>query len=138
MCIGIAKQRLQINNNIGLLILTIGLIALLSSIDKNIDQYERLFIFGIPAFLIVLGAIFTKQLNNKFLEYLGSASYSIYLIQTFTIPAFYKFSSSLLVGIHGDVLVITGLILSVGFGCFVYSFIEAPVTKKLKSLTAPI
>ena len=50
----------------------------------------RLLIWGVPGCLMVLGAINAKQLQSKLFILLGDSSYTIYLIQVFTIPIFYK------------------------------------------------
>jgi exopolysaccharide production protein ExoZ len=56
----------------------------------NTSEFLRVALWGIPSALIVYGAVNSRQLNNRCLLALGNASYSIYLIQIFTIPAFYK------------------------------------------------
>ncbi len=45
------------------------------------------------------------------LKVLGDASYSIYLIQIFTIPAFYKFAKIALGGLNDDVAAVVCLFL---------------------------
>ena len=52
-------------------------------------------LWGIPSALLVLGLVNIKQWKFKLGEHLGDASYSIYLIQVFTIPVFYKFAEKL-------------------------------------------
>lgn len=85
-----------------------------------------------PSFFIVFGLLYCPQIKNRLFTYLGDASYSIYLVQMLTIPAFYKISSKLLSGWNGDVLALFCLISSVGFGCIIYSLIEKPITLKIK------
>ena len=55
---------------------------------------HRVIQFGLPSALIVYGLLGLSQMQPNSLTHLGDASYSIYLIQVFTIPAFYKLCSS--------------------------------------------
>ncbi len=61
-------------------------------VDYGLGRYIE---WGIPASIIVLGVCFMRHIQNKYVLHLGNASYSIYLIQVFTVPAFYKLSSEL-------------------------------------------
>lgn len=112
------------------------LIALFFFIITIFFKFElnRIFIYGLPAFFLILSIVNLKQANNKLLIYLGNASYSIYLSQAFSVPGFYKISSQLLYSFNGDFLSIMSLILSVIFGCIVYNFLERPLTKYFKKI----
>lgn len=104
----------------------------ISSIFVDYDAH-RVIIYGLPAFVIVLSACYLPQLRNQTLIRLGDASYSIYLVQVFTIPGFYKFSSVALGWIPYDLLAVFCLTSSAVFGLFIYYFIERPSTHFLKS-----
>jgi exopolysaccharide production protein ExoZ len=93
---------------------------------------DRLFLYGVPSFILIFALAHIRQAQNKLLIYLGDASYSIYLVQFFTIFAFYKASSELFPTLNGDLLSILALIASGGFGCFFYQFIEKPLVNYLK------
>ncbi len=120
----------KVNQNIGISILIIGIFTLLMSINQSSEliNYDRFIIWGLPATLIVFGAIYSKQIKNKFLLYLGDASYSIYLLQILTIPGFYKLITHLNFDINNTLLSIICLILSVSSGCIFHSYVE----KKIK------
>lgn len=122
------------SDRFGFAVFAFGLSLLFLSLFPYVREQEldRFLIWGIPSFFIVLGAIYSMQVKGFLLTYLGDASYSIYLIQIITIPAFYKLSSKLLVGFNGDVLAIFCLIASVLSGCIFYSFIEKPITIYLR------
>ena len=111
-----------------------GISLLLVSISSKISELElnRVLVWGMPSFFIVFGLLYCPQIKTRLFTYLGDASYSIYLVQMLTIPAFYKISSKLLSGWNGDVLALFCLISSVGFGCIIYSLIEKPITLKIK------
>lgn len=97
-------------------------------------EIDRLFLYGIPSFILVFGLAQIKQSKNRLFIYLGDASYSIYLVQVFTIPIFYKTTSLLLPSVNGDVLSILALISSGWFGCLVYRYLERPMTNRIKCM----
>ena len=132
--IGYTFNKVKFNEINGLIILIIGIILLLLSINSGFDpqkyllvagfKLDRFFIWGIPSAFIILGAVYYRQISNSFLIYLGDASYSIYLVQVLTIPFFYKFLTYFNIEINSNFLTILCLFLSVSFGCFFYSLIE--------------
>ncbi|MEN7530442.1 acyltransferase [Cupriavidus sp. DL-D2] len=97
---------------------------------------DRLLLSGVPAVLLVYGALHMRQLASKWLVYLGGASYSIYLVQVFTIPAFYKFSSRYLDAVPVDLLAAAAFVSTAVFGCLVYRYVELPMTARLKKMAA--
>lgn len=118
----------------GATMLCFGALLLLASIAPAVADLDlnRTIAWGIPSFFIVLGAIYSNQIENRILVYVGEASYAVYLAQTLTIPAFYKFSNKLMTEWSGDVLALFCITCSVGFGCFFYSAIEKPLTLQAK------
>lgn len=52
---------------------------------------HRFFLWGVPAAFLVLGACYMRQLSSRTILFLGAASYSIYLLQSFSMPVFFKF-----------------------------------------------
>ncbi len=114
-------------NHLGLYSFIFGSIFLLISIFYKVEM-DRFFIYGIPSFFIVFGLVNIKQTTNKILIYLGNASYSIYLIQVFTIPVFYRISSKFLQSLQTDIIAILALIFTTIAGCIFYSLIEKNIT----------
>ena len=140
--IGYTYNKIKISQINGLIILIIGIILLLLSINSGFDpqkyllvagfKLDRFFIWGIPSAFIVLGAVYYRQISNSFLVYLGNASYSIYLVQVLTVPFFYKFITYFNIEMNSNLLTILCLFLSVSFGCFFYSLIEKNLKIKNK------
>ena len=140
--IGYTYNKVKFNEINGLIILIIGIILLLLSINSGFDpqkyllvagfKLDRFFIWGIPSAFIVLGAVYYRQISNSFLVYLGNASYSIYLVQVLTVPFFYKFITYFNIEMNSNLLTILCLFLSVSFGCFFYSLIEKNLKIKNK------
>ncbi len=118
----------------GLACAAVGGFLLLLSLSPDVVNLnlDRVLLWGIPSFFIVYGLICCAQIKNRLLMYLGNASYSIYLAQALTIPAFFKFSKRLLNDWNGDLLAILCLILSVVCGCLIFTLIEKPINGVLK------
>lgn len=112
----------------------LGSLLLLLTLSPGLADLDldRALMWGIPSFFIVCGVVACPQLKGWLLPYLGDASYSIYLVQILTIPAFYKLSSRVLPDWNGDILALACLIFSVAVGCAVYSLLEKPINVELK------
>ncbi|MEC4983560.1 MAG: acyltransferase [Oscillatoria sp. PMC 1068.18] len=100
---------------------------------------NRVFFSGIPCFIMLIGAA-SLDINKgidvpNFVNYLGDASYSIYLIHSPIISALAQIAAKLnLVNLIGNSLIINLLIgtVSVGAGCIFYSIVEKPVVELLR------
>ncbi len=123
---------LRLKPNNGLLIASFGFLLLCSSIFFDYEIHRSIK-WGIPAFFLVLGLLWMKQIKNKLAIYLGNASYSIYLIQVFTIPSIYKLSSKYLTFLDGHIIALMALIFSAVVGCLFYQIVEIRVTDFFKS-----
>lgn len=124
----------RLGEGTGLALFASGVAGLLLSIGFQFKdmEVERVWIWGLPSFLIILGAVHARQMRGRLLAWLGDASYSIYLVQVFTIPAFYKVAERLLRGVHGDMVAVACLAASVAAGCVLYAVVERPVTDVLR------
>jgi exopolysaccharide production protein ExoZ len=119
--------------NLIFILVIIYLIFILLFIDLHNLSSNRVLYLGVPFFGFTMLAVFKKQLKKGLFFFLGEASYSIYLIQFFTIPAFYKFIyHAKLINISGDFLVTFACVLTVALGYILYRFFEVPLGKKLK------
>ena len=128
------KKSLFAERLVSVAIFLIGVLGLGLSLIGSIRSLElsRFFVWGVPSFFIVLGVLYSSQIKSAFLAYLGDASYSIYLVQILTIPAFYRFSTRIFIGINIDLLALACLAFSVSLGCVAYSAIERPMTVRLR------
>lgn len=136
MFVAYVYKNLRLSSKQGVFLFAIGALLVLGSVLPEVKNLEldRFILWGIPAALLVLGLLYCHETKSRFDVYLGDASYSIYLVQVLTIPAFYKFSSRFLTGFDGDFLAVLCLALSIAFGCLVFSLVEKPTTVKLKKL----
>jgi len=92
---------------------------------------QRVIMYGLPSFLIIYGLLGINQIQRGVLTKLGDASYSIYLLQVFTIPAFYKLIKVIKVfdGVPHDFLAILCLISTAIGGYLMYELVEKHLTK---------
>lgn len=121
----------------GLLLFFTGII-LFVLLNSLVGEWHRLIIFGLPAFFIVFGALYLPAIKNKILLHLGDASYSTYLIQVFTLPAFYKISTLYLNFLGAEVLALLALLSTMVAGSIFFLCLEKPITKALKSRKNPV
>lgn len=131
MVIAVIYTKFNVNRYSGLIFGT-GVILLISSIFFNVKESNRLILFGFPSALIVYGLLGLKEFRCSVLLFLGSASYSIYLIHVFTLPLFYKFSSKFMIDFNFDLLIIFSVLFTIFVGCIFYIVVEKPITIFLK------
>jgi len=122
----LSKQPLMVMWS-GLLAL-IGAILLVATIWIKPDLGQAVF-WGVPSALLVAGLVNIKQWTFRLGEHLGDASYSIYLIQVFTIPVFYKLAERLVPNMSTLVLGMACLVVTVLAGSLCYRVLERPVQK---------
>jgi len=121
----------RLPNILGALLLLSG-IGLLIASGFEVWSLHRPILFGLPGMLIVIGAANMWQANGKKLMYIGASSYSIYLIQIFTISPLFKLANTLNVSIDGNVLGLLAALFTVSCGVGLFTLIERPVTKLLR------
>lgn len=128
----------------GMALLSIGaFFYTLSAINYyyKIVNFSQVITFGIPSVLLLLGFAYLEVTKNiqipKLLVYLGDASYSIYLAHGFAINNMSKIVQRIYPKITENIflLSITGIgiaLLSIMFGCLVFSLIEKPLIISFK------
>jgi peptidoglycan/LPS O-acetylase OafA/YrhL len=122
----------QPDSRLACAILAAGAAALAVSILWR-PPLDRFILWGMPSFLIVLGAASAPQIRRGISVFLGEASYSIYLVQVFTIPVIYKLVARFVPGIDGDLLALLAVILTAVAGVVTYVAVERPLGR----LSAP-
>ena len=126
------------SNKNGLLILLLGILLLSANLITGTRwaHENKCLIWRIPSFLIVLSAAYSSTYKSLFLNYLWNVSYSIYLVQVFTIPGFYKLSSKYPTFIQEDILSLICLGASCFFGCLIYELAEKPLTNLSRKIVS--
>jgi exopolysaccharide production protein ExoZ len=135
MLLGLIKQRYTKPPVAPLFALLIGLVCIYFAGIRALygDEY-RAWSFGLPAMLVVFWGIYDKQWPADALSKLGDASYSIYLVQVFTVSGWYKLATKLDVP-HWDFVLGAGCVVgTVILGIFIHSYVEKPLTLLLLPL----
>jgi peptidoglycan/LPS O-acetylase OafA/YrhL len=97
--------------------------------------------FGIPSMLLVIGSTSLEKRKHVHVKeiyiYIGNASYSIYLMHGFVINNITKVILKLAPDITQNILLLNMLgliiaVISLIFGCAIYSYIEKPLLSALK------
>jgi len=137
--LGVLVRRWRPSPAAGFALLAIGLGLLLLTIAlPDPDDAQRVLIWGVPSVMILLGAYAARQIGSRPLIYFGDASYSIYLIQVFTIPAFFKAWGVLgLPALPGDMLVLGCTAATIVAGCIWHSLIDTPLRRQLRRRRRP-
>jgi len=107
---------------------TLAIVVFLSPVVASQD-FLRPLLWGFPAAGIVAAALGLSQIRRGFWTFLGDTSYSIYLIQVFTIPFFYKTITRIPLELPGEALIALSTVFSVAIGIGVGRYIEAPLTR---------
>lgn len=118
-----------------LLILIVAITLLLATIPAGISLPQRWIFWGIPAALLVAGTALLESPQSRLktfgLAAVGNASYSIYLVQVFTLPAIARAldkvdASRLFSGFFVCAILVAGT--AVG-GQILYLCVEKPINR---------
>ncbi|MGJ0507552.1 MAG: acyltransferase family protein [Methylocystis sp.] len=112
-----------------------GVMLISSRFFSPVDDlmgYSRVVFWGVPSALIVLSVCWFEQAYQRTLSLIGDASYSIYLIQVFTISASYKLYKSHLIFLPNDAVAALVVASTVLTGVVIFKFIERPVNSACK------
>lgn len=90
-------------------------------------EIDRVYSLGIPAMIIVSSALSAERHlpTWKFAEFLGSASYSIYLFHLLALGAVAE--AWPYIGFGKEIFVVTALAFMILFGCVMYRSVERPM-----------
>lgn len=107
--------------------------ALLCSTIFFKPELSRLVIWGLPSLMIVWGAAASRQIEGGVFTYLGAASYSIYLVQVISLPAFYRLATHIPGLVPNELLALVALLIATLSGCLLHEYFEKPITAWLKA-----
>lgn len=107
-----------------------GLASLLAVALLSIPELPRHVGYGVPAALIVAGLVWMPQANNRATLFMGAASYSIYLIQVFTMPVLFRVFAKA-PQLPNDVVVLGVVAGSLIAGALAYRLVELPISRWL-------
>ena len=97
---------------------------------------HKILMYGLPSLMIIYGLLDIKQIKEGILTKLGDASFSIYLLQVFTIPTFYKILKYIKIAdvVSNDLLAIACLLITVVGGYIIYELIEIHLMRWSRNL----
>jgi len=106
-------------------------------------QAFRHFSWGLPSALLVYGLLCLERAKGlrfpRFLVRIGDASYSLYLVHWFVLPPVGRVWAKSGLGhyLPGDVLVVLGIVASVGAALIVHRYLEDPLIRWARRLLLP-
>jgi len=135
-CLGILvyllSKKVKLNNLNSIFVFLLGLLIFIFNpiIDNNLHSF---FTYGIPSALILFGVLNLKEYKFNTLKFLGDASYSIYLIQVFTISFFFKIVQYFSVNGFEFLLFLLNILFTVLVGSIFYLIFEKKILQLKKS-----
>jgi len=114
-----------------------GTVLLAASIWIKPDLPQPV-LWGLPSALLVLGLVNIPQWKFRLGEHLGDASYSIYLIQVFTIPVFYKLAEKTVPDLSPLLLAMACLVGTALAGSLFHLLIEKNLQKLIVRKKTPV
>ncbi len=133
--VGLIYGKFRPSGRLGYISVGIGIVGFLPTLLFGSGSLNRAFVYGIPAFFIVLGLVNIRQTQNKLFMMLGDSSYSAYLIQFFTIPFLFKFADIIpKTPLLTDLTFLLFAIITVTTGKILYQAVEKKMTLKLNSV----
>lgn len=113
---------------------SIGMFFVANLVYSDGFTYLRFIGFGIPSALLLISILCMRKqivIYHNF-EYLGNASYSIYITHTITLHSYYS-----LTGYNRGENLLSDIVsfgLAICIGCIVHSFIEIPIAKSIRRM----
>jgi peptidoglycan/LPS O-acetylase OafA/YrhL len=132
------RSGFRVSRRISAIIIAAGVLGFCVGTPSS-DMAHRVFCAGIPAALLVSGGILGEAaggwMGSDLLQQVGDASYSLYLLQAFTIPAFARVLTA--ADRHrilpGDLICLSLVFASVLVAALVYRTVERPIEIKLRA-----
>lgn len=117
-----------------LVVLTAFLCLFYLNIPSERESILRPLLAGLISFFVVTAAILCRDMRINIFTRIGDASYSLYLIQVFTIPLISKIILKSKVVINGYIVFSASVIFTVVIGFAFYYFFEKKLVSYLRGL----
>lgn len=128
----IARWRLARERLPGALPLLLAGVALFLMSIRWPNEDLRILTWGLPSAMIVTGLVFLPQWKTRLGDYLGNASYAIYLGQALALPVAIRLAQALLPGAGFTAKALAAAAVTVLLGCLLHSAVERPMTRLLR------
>jgi peptidoglycan/LPS O-acetylase OafA/YrhL len=139
MLVCILIKKVQLCQEFAIVCLTAAVLTILmSGFSPPIDLFSRVLQWGLPS-AVILWSILSLNLScsgflSNILVLIGDASYSIYLFQVFSLPAFailmHAIAINTFICTDGAILILA--IMSMCAGFVFWRFVEHPITNYLR------
>lgn len=130
--VGLIYEKFRLSAVGGYFFVVIGMSSFLLTLLFGTGSWNRVIVYGIPAFFLVLGLINVRQTQNKLFIMLGDSSYSAYLFQFFVIPLLFKFAVIIpKTRTLSDIVILLFALITVAAGEVLYQVVERRMTIKL-------
>ncbi|QZT58426.1 acyltransferase family protein [Mycolicibacterium austroafricanum] len=125
---------------IGIIVILVGFSAMLT-LDGLYTFSNRAFIYGIPAAAIIIGVLAfessSKSLRMPILQFIGDASYSVYLVHIFPVAVLRAIWPSPMAGaLSFSLFLLLSVVSSIALGAASYYAVERTSLKYLRRLIA--
>ncbi|HGM5268475.1 acyltransferase family protein [Serratia nevei] len=114
------------------LIVTLVTMLMISDMPIDLVSWSRPLVIGTISFAMVAFSIACVDLRKGFFTYIGDASYSIYLVQVFSLPIIMKLSVKLLHGMDGIYAFMISIIFTVLSGVIFHECVEKNIINLVK------
>jgi peptidoglycan/LPS O-acetylase OafA/YrhL len=131
-------SRIQVSRRTAAITLSLGIVLLLGTTSLQIGPTERFFYWGVPAALVVGGALFWERAGgwqpHRLLGAIGDRSYSLYLSHYLLLLALMAVASKIDRGhqLPGDAVWLVFILSAIVIGALSYRFIETPIANWFK------
>jgi exopolysaccharide production protein ExoZ len=133
--VGLIHNKYSLPVRLSHIFVWIGIVGFFPTLIFGSGSFDRAFVYGIPAFFLILGLINVSQTRNKLFIMLGDSSYSAYLFQFFAIPFLFKIADVIPEARSlSDFTLVFFAIVTIVSGQILYLAIEKKMTLKINSI----
>lgn len=116
------------------------LIVFMALIDAptELSSWHRALVVGIISFIVVAVSVICVDSRRSIATYIGDMSYSLYLVQVFSLPLIMKLSSRVVEGSYGFYVFCISILFTALIGSVFYEIVEKKVVNIMKGRRAKI
>lgn len=116
------------------------LIVVMALIDAptELSSWLRALVIGIISFIVVAVSIICVDSRKNIVTYIGDMSYSIYLVQVFSLPLIMKLSSRVVESSYGFYVFCISILFTILIGSVFYEVVEKKVVNIMKGKYAKV
>jgi peptidoglycan/LPS O-acetylase OafA/YrhL len=114
--------------------ITVSLVSIfsISNASSDIFSWSRPLTIGLVALAIVAFSVICMDFRKSIITYIGDASYSLYLIQVFSLPIIMKAASKIVHEIDGGYIFVASILFTIFSGIAFHECVEKKIIKVMK------